>query len=434
MKTVPFAVALLLTPVLALAQPWSAGLDDAMLRSTDKGDFHFQKANLREDNRDLIRLVSKTAPAIVMIGVTGKAPQEEQQQQPEGQDDQEMKDFEEMLKELQKHMQGEGQGQQQPPSPVQPQADNGPRMRIIPIPMPGAGQESRVVHGTGSGVIVSFGGHKVIVTNNHVVEIAGTGSEVDLKYFDGTMGKGTVLGRNERYDLAFVAPKELCRGCRALPMNTKVKEGEIVMALGAPFGLYETKTTGIVSFIGRDIEGQGGSENIVPDFIQTDAAINKGNSGGALVDIDGRLIGINTAIYSPTGGSVGIGFATPAKYVLKVAARYAATGVIAPSRIGLQVTANIVKGADDKPQLDRFGALVTGAVVVAADPAAGSPAAAAGFKKGDELVSLNGAPIKSHKAFVQAIADLVPGQKAVVVVKRGEQTLTISSDVASTHD
>ena len=421
------AVSMVLIPALAAAQPWSAGLNDAVLRSTDKSDFHFQKINLREDDQDMIRLVAKTAPAVVMIIAKGKPEPIEEDNSVEGQG------FEDFLNQLlKKRVPQEGQPQEAPQQ-AQPQAEGtAPEAPAPAAPAPKPKPKTHAPTSDGSGVIISYGGRRLIVTNAHVVEMAGSHGRVDLVFHDGSKGAGTVLGLNEKYDLAFVQPDSLCKTCRTMAIGDSdaVKRGQVSIAIGSPFALSQTVTVGHISFLGRDIQAGG----VVDDFIQTDASINPGNSGGALVDRLGRLIGINTAIFSKTGTSAGIGFATPSKYILHVLARFAQTGVISPSRMGLVVGRIPELDDNGEAKMNAAGQPIAGPLSVQQEPQANTPAAAAGFKKGDEIVSVDGRKVDSAQQFVKVITDKVPGQKVVVVVRRGEQTLTIASDVAAMHD
>ncbi len=424
MKTLSSLLAsLLLIPTFSAAQPWSAELTDAVLRPGDP--LHFQKVNLREDDRDMIRLVAKTAPAVVMIIAKGKP--EPVEEEDNGLESQGLEDFLNQLLKKRPEQQGAPEAEQQPPA-AQPQADGNQAETAPKAPKK---PRTRTPTSDGSGVIISYGGHKLIVTNNHVVEIVGSHGRVDLVFHDGSKGTGTVLGRNEKYDLAFIEPDNLCSTCRTMPIgdSSKVKRGQISIAIGSPFALNQTVTVGHISFLGRDIDAGG----VVQDFIQTDASINPGNSGGALVDRNGRLIGINTAIFSKTGTSAGIGFATPSNYIPHVLNRFLRTKVISPSRMGLVVGRKVQTDENGEPKRVNDEP-VLGPLIVAEAPKDGTPAAVAGFQKGDQVLSVDGRSVTNPSDFVRIITDKVPGEKAVVVVRRGDQTLTIASDVVSMHD
>jgi serine protease Do len=269
-------------------------------------------------------------------------------------------------------------------------------------------------HALGSGVIISPNGY--IVTNNHVIEKA---SEIQVQLGDRKEYKAKLVGTDPRTDVAVI--KIDATGLPVVPWgdSEKLKVGEIVMAFGNPFGLNQTVTRGIVSAVGRSDVGIESYE----DFIQTDAAINPGNSGGALVDIYGDLIGINTAIVSPSGGFNGVGFAIPSNMVRKVAESLIKTGKVERGWLGVTIQ-------DVTPALSRqFGlSEVRGALV--ADVSANSPAARAGIKRGDVILGLNGAPIENRSQLASEIGLTPIGSKVTLKVRRGKKDINLTVTIA----
>lgn len=261
-------------------------------------------------------------------------------------------------------------------------------------------------HSLGSGVIVSPDGY--VLTNNHVVDQA---SDVEVSLKDKRQFKAKIVGTDPRTDIAVL--KIAATGLSTVPLgnSSKIHVGDIVLAIGDPFGIGETVTMGIVSATGRralDIEGPGGYE----DFIQTDAAINPGNSGGALVSARGELIGINTAIISNGGGgNQGIGFAVPVDMARKVMDQIMKTGKVRRGYLGVmiqEVTPDIAKA---------FGlSSAEGALV--GDVTADSPGAKAGLQKGDVIVAMNGQPITDFQDLRLRISQSGPGETVKLQVVR----------------
>lgn len=254
----------------------------------------------------------------------------------------------------------------------------------------------------GSGFIVSSDGY--IVTNNHVIDGA---TRITVSLDDGRELPATLVGTDTKSDLAVL--KVAADG--ALPTvawgdSDALRTGDAVLAIGDPFGIGTTVTAGIVSARGRDLHS-----GPYDDFIQVDAAINHGNSGGPLVDATGRVVGINTAIYSPNGGNVGVGFAIPAAHAQKVVAKIIESGTIEHGFIGvsIQPVDGDIAGAIGLAKAE--GALVSSVQD-------GSPAAAAGMSVGDVVLSVNGSAIATPKDLSRAIADLAPGDQAALVVQR----------------
>lgn len=258
----------------------------------------------------------------------------------------------------------------------------------------------------GSGVIVSNDGY--VVTNAHVVDKA---DEIVVALSDGRKAKARIIGTDKESDLA-VIKLELDK---LIPIEFKdqaVQVGDVMLAIGNPFGVGQTVTQGIVSATGRTGLGM----NTYEDFIQTDAAINPGNSGGALVDAQGRLVGINTMIYSRSGGSMGIGFAIPNTIVKKVMQDLIATGRVSRGWLGIEV------GQIQETDTTQKGALV-GSVMPNA------PAYVAGVQAGDIIVSVDGVPTDTPHALIQTIAQKSPNSPIVLEVIRKQQPLKLTANL-----
>lgn len=255
--------------------------------------------------------------------------------------------------------------------------------------------------GIGSGVIVSEDGY--ILTNNHVVEGA---TEVRVALNDGREFSAKVVGRDPKTDVAVLKVDE--KGLPVVPLanSDKVEVGDVVLAVGNPFGIGQTVTKGIVSATGR---GNMGLD--YEDFIQTDAAINPGNSGGALVDSHGRLIGINTAILSRSGGNQGIGFAVPTNLARDVMEQIVEDGQVSRGYLGVMIQDVTPALAKEFKLKDNRGALV-------GDVTPRSPAEKAGLKTGDVIVALNGKPVVDSRRLRLEVARTRPGQTATVKVLR----------------
>ncbi len=257
----------------------------------------------------------------------------------------------------------------------------------------------------GSGVIVSPDGY--LLTNNHVIESA---DEIEVALADGRKVKGKLVGTDPETDLAVVKVdlKNLPSITLARLDNTKV--GDVVLAIGNPFGVGQTVTMGIVSALGRNHLGINTFEN----FIQTDAAINPGNSGGALVDTDGHLLGINTAIYSRSGGSLGIGFAIPVTTVKTVMEAIIRNGQVVRGWIG-------VEPQDITPELAESFGLQKSSGTIIAGVLKGGPADKAGVKPGDILLSVADKPVSDTVSMLNLVAQLTPGDKVPLTVLRKAQ-------------
>jgi len=264
----------------------------------------------------------------------------------------------------------------------------------------------------GSGVIVSANGY--ILTNNHVVKGA---EEIKVILYDKREFKGKVVGTDPRTDLAVV--KIDAKDLPTLPLGDsgKLKTGDLVLAIGNPFGLNQTITMGIVSAVGRSNIGLADYE----DFIQTDAAINPGNSGGALVNTSGELVGINTAIYSTSGGYMGIGFAIPSDMAKAIMDSIIKQGKVIRGWLGVSIQ-------DLTPDLAKsFGIKETEGALVAGVEKDG-PADKAGMKRGDLITAVNGKKIEDSTSLRNLVASMAPGTKTDIrIVRDGkEQTLAVT--------
>ena len=261
--------------------------------------------------------------------------------------------------------------------------------------------------GLGSGVIVSSEGY--ILTNYHVVEAA---DQIEVAFNDGSTTPAKLVGGDPESDLAVlrIAPEKGKSG--KLPAITlgqmeNLFVGDVVLAIGNPFGVGQTVTMGIVSALGRSHLGINTFEN----FIQTDAAINPGNSGGALVDSRGNLVGINTAIYSRSGGSLGIGFAIPISTARSVMEQIIQTGTVTRGWIGVEAQEITAELAETFGLSDSDGALIAGVQ-------RGSPADLGGVRPGDILLSVNGKPVKDPQVMLDLIASQKPGETVPFKLRR----------------
>ncbi len=273
-------------------------------------------------------------------------------------------------------------------------------------------QEPQV--GLGSGVIVSSDGY--LLTNNHVVADA---NDIEVMLADGRQAKAKVIGTDPDTDVA-VLKIELDRlPAIAFGDNDGMQVGDVVLAIGNPFGVGQTVTSGIISALGRNQLGINTFEN----FIQTDAAINPGNSGGALVDANGNLLGINTAIYSRSGGSLGIGFAIPVGTARQVMEGLIKDGQVTRGWIGVEPRDLTPEIAETLNLPIKQGVLITGVL-------GSGPASTAGLRPGDVVVRIGGAPIANTAQLLGAVAALKPQAKAVIGVQRGEQALELNVLVA----
>ena len=266
--------------------------------------------------------------------------------------------------------------------------------------------------GLGSGVVVSADGY--ILTNFHVVDGA---DQIEVALNDGKTLNARLVGGDPETDLAVLQIDQAKGSATQLAAITlgqmdNIVVGDVVLAIGNPFGVGQTVTMGIVSALGRSHLGINTFEN----FIQTDAAINPGNSGGALVDSRGNLVGINTAIYSRSGGSLGIGFAIPISTAKSVMEQIIATGSVTRGWIGVEVQEITQEIAESFGLSDTAGALIAGVQ-------RGSPADAGGIKPGDILLAVNGKPVKDPQEMLELIARQQPGESVPFKLRRQKALL-----------
>lgn len=264
--------------------------------------------------------------------------------------------------------------------------------------------------GLGSGVIMSADGY--VLTNNHVVEGA---DEIEVVLQDARRAPAKVIGTDPESDLAVLKIGLDKLPVMALGNSDALQVGDRVLAIGNPFGVGQTVTSGIVSALGRNQLGINTFEN----FIQTDAAINPGNSGGALTDVEGRLMGINTAIYSRSGGSMGIGFAIPVSTARQVLDSIVKNGQVVRGWIGVEPNELTPELAQTFGIQNAQGVIVTGVLN-------GGPAASAGIRPGDVISAVGGQPVRTVSELLSRIAALVPGQPADFAVQRKSETLALS--------
>jgi Do/DeqQ family serine protease len=266
--------------------------------------------------------------------------------------------------------------------------------------------------GLGSGVVVSSEGF--ILTNNHVVEAA---DEIEVASNDGRRFKAKVVGTDPESDLAVVRiPADVHLPAISFGNADNLRVGDLVLAIGNPFGVGQTVTHGIVSALGRSHLGINTFEN----FIQTDAAVNPGNSGGALIDANGNLIGINTAIYSESGGSMGIGFAIPISLARSVMEQIIKTGGVTRGWIGVEVQEITPDLAESFRMPNTEGALIAGVM-------RGSPADKAGIRPGDVLLAIADKKIKDTDSMLELIAGLAPGQQEPIRLRRDGKEIEVQA-------
>ncbi len=279
--------------------------------------------------------------------------------------------------------------------------------------------EPRLDRGVGSGVIVSEDGY--ILTNNHVVE---NSDELTVLLSDKRRAKAEIIGLDPRTDLAVIKVDFDNLPVLSFGDSDKLRVGEWVMAIGNPFGLDHTVTAGIVSAKGR---GNVLDRNSYENFIQTDAAINPGNSGGALVDLEGNLMGINTAIYSRTGGYTGIGFAVPANMARNIMTRLVKDGRISRGYLGVQIS-----NLDE--DLAASMSLETAAGVLINEIVEDGPSIDSGLQMEDVVVALNGRDVEDVDDLRNRIADIAPGTEVELKIVRDGESRTIAVELGELPD
>ena len=297
-------------------------------------------------------------------------------------------------------------------APSHPLLDDPLFRRFFGFP-PDAGPR-RESSGLGSGVIVSADGF--ILTNNHVIDAA---DQIEVTLNDGRKYPARIVGRDPESDLAVLRIESagVLQPLSFAP-NESLRVGDVVLAIGNPFGVGQTVTMGIVSGLGRSTLGINTFEN----YIQTDAAINPGNSGGALVDADGNLVGINTAIYSNSGGSLGIGFAIPASLALDVFRQIVAEGQVTRGWIGVEIQELTPELAQAFSLPNVGGALVAGVLH-------DGPAERGGLLPGDVLTSLDARPVRGGREVLDAVSEMRPGHRAKVALWRDNRELELEIEI-----
>ncbi len=280
------------------------------------------------------------------------------------------------------------------------------QVRRSPLPWSAPqGQGPDVPEGSGSGVIVSAEGH--VLTNHHVIDEA---DEIEVVLSDGRRSMARVLGTDPETDLALLKIDLPKLPVIVFGQSERLRVGDAVLAIGNPFGVGQTVTAGIVSALGRNQLGLSTFEN----FIQTDAAINPGNSGGALVDANGHLVGINTAIFSRSGGSLGIGFAIPVSLAQQVLQDLAQHGRVTRGWIGVEpreLSPDQAQGLPAPAGASAQGVLVAGVLQ-------DGPAARAGLRPGDVIAQVNRQPVRNVPELLAQVAALAPGKAAQLQVLR----------------
>lgn len=262
----------------------------------------------------------------------------------------------------------------------------------------------------GSGVIVSADG--LILTNNHVISSA---DQIEVALSDGSKSSATVVGTDPDTDLAVLKINRKKLPAITFSNSDQMKVGDVVLAIGNPFGVGQTVTQGIISALGRNHLGINTFEN----FIQTDASINPGNSGGALIDVNGNLIGINSAIYSRNGGSMGIGFAIPVSIAKQVMEQITFNGSVTRGWIGIEAQDITPELAESFNLKTANGSLIAGVLL-------DSPADKAGLRPGDILVGIDDKPVADSQSMLNIIAMLKPGDKATLSIMRAGKKVNIA--------
>ncbi len=280
----------------------------------------------------------------------------------------------------------------------------------------GTGGQEQEVRGAGSGFFISADGY--VVTNNHVIDGA---SDITIKLTNDKELKATVIGRDVATDLAVLKVEGKDFPFVRFELEHKPRVGDWVVSVGNPFNFSNTATAGIVSAYGRDLKDPGGPDYV--DYLQIDAAINRGNSGGPTFDLYGRVIGVNTAIVTPSGASAGLGFAIPADVANRITQQLMKGVKIERGYIGVSIQPLNDELAESLNLKDKDGAYV-------AETTAGGPAEKAGVKMGDIVKTVNGASVKSPTDLTRRIADVKVGEKVNVGVLRGGKMVSLTLTAA----
>lgn len=297
-----------------------------------------------------------------------------------------------------------------PVNPHQKYLDDPAFRQFFGDQLEGMESPSQPENSLGSGVIVSEQG--LILTNNHVVA---TADEIEVALADGRKLSAKVVGTDPDTDLALIKIDAENLPAITFASSDKLNVGDVVLAIGNPFGVGQTVTQGIVSALGRSHLGINTFEN----FIQTDASINPGNSGGALIDTEGNLVGVNSAIYSRSGGSMGIGFAIPATLARQVMEQIVTQGNVTRGWVGIEAQDITPELAESFKLNLTQGALIAGVL-------RNSPADKAGLRAGDVLLAIDGKSVLDSGGMLNIIAGLTPNQKATLKIARDEKNIDIT--------
>lgn len=274
------------------------------------------------------------------------------------------------------------------------------------------------IEGLGSGIMVRQNGKKVyVLTNNHVVDGA---TSVTVKLWDGTDYDGKIVGVDKRRDLAIVQfESNTVVSVARFGNSDEIKVGDWAIAIGSPLGLSQSLTVGVVSAVNRS----GGPDDNINDFIQTDAAINRGNSGGALVNIKGEIIGINTWIASPNGGNIGLGFSIPINNTKRVIDTLIENGVVKYGWLGVTIQ-DVDKELASALEFSTIKGAFIGNIFV------GSPAQKAGLLPGDLIVEIDGKPVSSADQVMRIVGEMEAGKKYTFTVLRQNKRLSVTAQIA----